>query len=188
MNSFRLVSTLLASILLLVSQTSSADDGELVRKSMSPSSGTAPPVPEGYVAEAEHAFIDMMKFYVPSQASNGTILPIDYINADGALVEQHNTARPLIGVYIYGPAEGVEGVGFVGHGKRDAYAAVSLDDGVTWKATNLSESAELTSCDGSSSSSCSVTREDVPLFEDTDFAYPGDVINVFQATDGKNAL
>ncbi|MGD8803181.1 MAG: choice-of-anchor O protein [Gammaproteobacteria bacterium] len=140
------------------------------------------------MAEAEHAFIDMMKFYVPSQASNGTILPIDYINADGALVEQHNTARPLIGVYIYGPAEGVEGVGFVGHGKRDAYAAVSLDDGVTWKATNLSESAELTSCDGSSSSSCSVTREDVPLFEDTDFAYPGDVINVFQATDGKNAL
>ena len=31
--------------------------------------------------------------------------------------------------------------GFGGHGKRDAFAAVSFDDGNTWKTTNLSDSA-----------------------------------------------
>ncbi|MCI0506599.1 MAG: choice-of-anchor O protein, partial [Gammaproteobacteria bacterium] len=35
---------------------------------------------------------------------------------------------------------------------------------------------------------CNVTREDIPLFEGTDFAYPGDVVNVYQSTAGTNAL
>jgi len=45
-----------------------ADDGELVRKSMS--QNIADP-DLNVVSEAEHAFIDTMKFYVPAQASNG---------------------------------------------------------------------------------------------------------------------
>ena len=166
-----------------------ADDGELVRKSMAPSEGTAPPVPAGYIAEAEHAFIDMMRFYVPMQAAAGTVAPLDYVNIDGSVVDNRALAKPLVSVYIYGPSEGVEGIGFVGHGKREAYGAVSLDDGVTWKATNLSESADLTSCDGSGGSGgCTVDRDDVPLFADTEGAYPGDVINVFQATAGTRTL
>jgi hypothetical protein len=188
MNKFRLASATLASCLLAVTTALVADDGQLVRKSMAPSPGNTPPVPSGYIAEADHAFIDKMSIYVPSQASNGTVVPIDYINIDEAVVATHNTAKPLIGVYIYGASEGVDGVGFVGHGKRDAYAAVSLDDGMTYKVTNLSESAFETSCDSNSANSCSVTRDDVPLFADTGFAYPGDVINIFQATDGKNTL
>jgi hypothetical protein len=161
-----------------------ADDGELLRKSMSKASGQPSTDP---VSEAEHAFIDMMKFYVPAQASNGIVEPIEYVTADGD-AESRDLAKPLVGVYIYGPVEGVEGVGFVGHGKRDAFAAVSLDDGNSWKRTNLSESAELTSCDSNSAGGCSVVRDDVPLFEDTEYAYPGDVVNIFQATAGTNAL
>ncbi len=162
-----------------------ADDGQLVRKSMSKAPGQPDTNP---VSEAEHAFIDTMKFYVPSQASNGGLVPIEYIDVDGNVVDTRESARPLVGVYIYGPAEGVGGVGFVGHGKRDAYAAVSLDDGNTWKSTNLSESADQTSCDSSSQGGCSVTRNDIDLFDDTGGAYPGDVINIFQATAGNNAL
>lgn len=137
--------TVLTSSILLSGFTGGAvfaDDGELVRKSMSKESGN-PAL--AVVPEAEHAFIDMMKFYVPSQASSGDLLPVDYVNVDGALLETRLHAKPLIGVYINGPVVGVEGVGFTGHGKRDAFAAVSLDDGVTWKSTNLSESADSSS-------------------------------------------
>jgi hypothetical protein len=166
-----------------------ADDGELVRKSMLPSPGTTPEFPEGSVPEADHAFIDSMKFYVTSQAANGDMVDILYNNVDGAQVDIRTTAKPLIGVYTYGPYEEIEGLGFIGHGLRDAYAAVSLDDGETYKVTNLSESAELTSCDGGSGGGgCTVTRDDVPLFEATQGAYPGDVVNVFQSTAGNNTL
>jgi hypothetical protein len=154
-----------------------ADDGFLVRKSMSQE--PEPSVP-GYVDEAEHAFIGMMKFYVPAQAANGTLTPIDYLNVDEALVETREYAKPLVSVFINGPAEFVEGLGFVGHGKRDAFAAVSLDDGTTWKKTNLSESSDLTSSD--------VIRTDIPLFADTDYAYPGDVVNVFHSIMGNKVL
>jgi hypothetical protein len=154
-----------------------ADDGFLNRKSISHEAEATIP---GYLDEAEHAFVQMMNFYVPAQAANGTVAPIDYYDADETLVETRDLAKPLIGVYMYGPSEGVDGVGFVGHGKREAYASVSLDDGVTWKKTNLSESALLSSSD--------VIREDIDLFADTDYAYPGDVINMFHAVAGNKVL
>ena len=159
-----------------------ADDGELVRKSMSQEA--TPSVP-GYVDEAEHAFIGMMKFYVPAQAAEGTVTPIPYNDVDGTQVETRGTAKPLVGVYINGPVETVEGLGFVGHGRRDAFAAISLDDGTTWKKTNLSESAAESSSD--------VVRADIPLFADTKdntttYNYPGDVVNVFHAIAGNKVL
>ncbi|MFN2163523.1 MAG: choice-of-anchor O protein [Candidatus Promineifilaceae bacterium] len=178
-----LIILLVIAVALLTITAVLADDGELVRKSMAPKGDNAPAVPEGFIAEADHAFIDMMKFYVPMQKSDGTIEDpdaTDYYNIDGDLVETRTLAKPLISVYIYGPAEEVEGIGFVGHGKREAYGAVSLDDGTTWKVTNLSESADLFSSD--------VVRDDIPLFDDTEGAYPGDVINVFQATAGNKTL
>ena len=133
-----LASSMILSSLLLSGTVSIADDGAKVLKSMSKIGGNPilDPVPE-----AEHAFIDTMKFYVQAQASSGEITPIEYVNADGVLLETRDYAKPLVGVYIYGPVVGVEGTGFVGHGKRDAFAAVSLDDGVTWKSTNLSDTA-----------------------------------------------
>ncbi len=175
----------------LMSFSVSADDGALVRKSMLPSPGQTPdfPLPGVYTPHADHAFIDSMKFYVTSQAANGTVVPIEYYNIDDQLVETRPTAKPLIGVYIFGPAVTYDGIGFAGHGLRDAYAAVSLDDGLTYKVTNLSESAFESSCDGSSGGGgCTVDRNDIPLFEVTDGYYPGDVVNVFQATSGTNAL
>ena len=159
-----------------------ADDGELVRKTMTPSAGTAPPVLPGHIAEADHSFIDMMKFYVPSQEASGevaTAKATEYNNIDGILVETHLTAKPLVSVYIYGPSVSYDDVGFVGHGTREAYGAVSLDDGQTWKASNLSESADQISSD--------VCRADIDLFEECandGGNYPGDVTNVFQSTAG----
>ncbi len=163
-----------------------ADDGKIVRKRMSHS---ATPSVQGYEDEAEHAFIGMMKFYVPSQASDGVVEPIEYFNVDEVLEETREHAKPLIGVYIYGPSEGVDDVGFVGHGRRDAYGAVSLDDGNTWKKTNLSESAGMTSCkETGGRGGCTVTRSDIPLFADTQYAYPGDVVNIFHAIAGNKVL
>jgi len=162
-------------------------EGKPVLKSIS-HEGSAVPI-DGYVSEAEHAFIAQMKFYVPAQEASGATTLIDYFNADGDLEYSESYAKPLIGAYIYGPVETVDGVGFVGHGKRDAYASISLDDGLTWKNTNLSESASETSCDGSAGGGgCTVDRDDVPLFADTEGAYPGDVINTFHAIAGNREL
>lgn len=124
--------------------TAFADDGEMFRRSIS----SAPGITEDPEPEAEHAFISYMNFRVPSQAANGDLVPIDYINIDGTLVQTLDTAKPLISVYIYGPVitfEDFSQSGFPGHGARDAFGAVSLDDGATWKTTNLSNSADLSS-------------------------------------------
>jgi hypothetical protein len=95
-------------------------------------------------------------------------------------VELPQVLNPETGEYEDAP------IGFIGHGKRDAYAAVSLDDGITWKETNLSESADLTSCD---SANCNVVRTDIPLFaEDTDYQYPGDVLNMVHSIAGNRVL
>ena len=165
----------------------SADDGggsepgTPISKSIS-HDGQGPTV-EGYVDENEHAFTSYMKFYVPTQRSDGTVEPLDYYDVDGNLVETRDRAKPLIDVFMNGPVEEVDdlaSLGFVGHGKRDAYAAVSLDDGETWKKTNLSESAFETSSN--------VERNDIALFQDTDYKYPGDVVNMYHAVAGNMVL
>ena len=175
-----------------------ADDGsngEAGKPILKRLSNIQEPTVEGYVDEAEHAFIAMMKFYVPMQAASGAsgdglivpdkADPRQYFDIEGTLVEERDFAKPLIGAFIYGPSEGVEGVGFVGHGRREAYGAVSLDDGITWKETNLSESSDLTSCDNAN---CNVQRTDIPLFADTDYDYPGDVVNIFHSIMGNQVL
>jgi hypothetical protein len=102
------------------------------------------------VSESEHAFIDMMKFYVPGQLASGGTDPSDqvdlgnYYNIDEAWVEYLPVAKPLVSVFIHGPAIGVGDLPFA-HSFMDAYAAVSLDDGLTWKTTNLSLSADQSS-------------------------------------------
>lgn len=178
-------------VLATTSHTAFADDGsngepgKPVLKSMS---NIQAPTVEGYVDEAEHAFIAQMKFYVPMQAASGeTGSGLDaeiYTNVDGVEADIRELAKPLVSVFMHGPMIEVEGVGFIGHGRRDAYAAVSLDDGVTWKDTNLSESALETSCDNAN---CDVTRPDVPLFAPT-YEYPGDVTNLFHSIMGNKVL
>jgi hypothetical protein len=122
-----------------------ADDGPIFRRSVSSPPGiTENPEPEG-----EHAFVKLMNFRVPAQAASGDLTTIDYLTVDGTNdVLGVETAKPLISVYVYGPVIGFDDFsqsGFPGHGRRDAFAAVSLDDGATWKRTNLSNSADKSS-------------------------------------------
>ncbi len=123
-----------------------ADDGAITNKTMSQTINLPahPMVPAHVIPEAEHAFTDMMGFYVPAQAASGLVAPVEYIDIDGNVVEDLEVAKPLINVFIYGPAIGVEDTAFA-HRWFDTYAAVSLDDGVSWKQTNLSESSDLSS-------------------------------------------
>ena len=168
---------------------SNGEAGKPVLKSVS--HDAQDPSADGYVDENEHAFTSYMKFYVPAQEADGTLYSttggLPYYDVDGTLRETRELAKPLVNVYINGPAEEVEGLGFVGHGRRDAFGAVSLDDGLTWKSTNLSESASATSQRADTNG---VFRTDIPLFTQIDEsgAYPGDVINIFHAVAGNKVL
>ena len=148
--------TLIASGLLLAcTTTASADDGEKTLKEMSGGSTdghlTVEPDDIGHdFSDAEHAFTDMMKFYVPVQMASGddeptdTVFPGVYNDVDGEFVEELLVAKPLVSVYIYGPTVPVEDTAFA-HSFMDVFAAVSLDDGLTTKKTNLSQHADMSS-------------------------------------------
>ena len=154
-------------LLLLCAAPAVADDGTMFRRNIS---GT----PEN---ETEFAAIRMLPLYVPAQNTAEEPVTISYPNAEGIINEADNRtyARPLIGHYTDGPVTMVaDSGGFPGHGKRDAFGAVSLDDGATWKRTNLSKSADL------SSFKTKVGRKWVP--------YPGDVGRTFAASDGNKVL
>ncbi len=159
----------LASAILLALVPAVADDGDMFRKNVSKT-------PE---LESENAAIRMLPLYVSPQSSDGTLLTegIEYYNSDGAVVETRYYARPLITHYIDGHVDSIdeEGYGgFPGHGERDAFGAVSLDDGATWNRTNLSMSGDL------SSFNILVKKKWAP--------YPGDVGRSFMASDGNKVL
>lgn len=127
-----------------------ADDGQRMVRSVS----SAPGISEDPEPEGEHAFIKLMNFRVPAQTASGDLTEIIYNTIDGtppttgAYSEPVLTAKPLINAFVYGPVIGFEepeASGFAGHGRRDAYGAVSLDDGETWKVTNLSNSGDQSS-------------------------------------------
>jgi hypothetical protein len=169
----------LTALMVVPALPGAADDGDRVLKPISPDGFD---VNAEHPAEAEHVFTNMLKFYVPAQRASGEGYGegLEYRDIDEQLVDTREYAKPLVNVMMYGPFEDFEGIGFIGHGTRDAYASVSLDDGETWKQTNLSESADDSSSD--------VLREDVDLFAGTDGYYPGDVINVVHAVAGNKVL
>lgn len=161
----RLVCSVIA---LLLAGMALADDGPMFRKNVS----NTPDL------ETEFAAIRMLPLYVPPQSSNGTLLDgIDYYDADGTLVDTREYARPLITHYTDGHVEFIdeEGYGgFPGHGRRDAWGAVSLDDGASWKRTNLSQSAD---------------RSSIKIKDGKRWApYYGDVGRTFMAADGNKVL
>ncbi len=145
-----------------------AEDGLLFRRNISKT-------PE---AETEKAAVFMMDFYVPAQASTGELVTIDnYLLADGSTgYEPRAYAKPLISVWIDNIGEPVDApagiaLGGITFGKFDAFVGVSLDDGTSWKTTNLSRSSDLSSFnlkDG--------------------HAYPGDVHNVVHQVFNDNIL
>ena len=132
--------------------------------------------------ETHHATIKQMPLYVPAQAQPGELITILYepvIDDIGDFVVERDYARPLVALYEDGPAVHPEdGAAFPGHGERDFYAATSLDDGATWKRTNLSDSAD--------KSSIRVDNDGIP--EEWDGWYRGDVFRNFVASAGNKVL
>lgn len=134
----RFISIALVIFLLLTLATivfAEGDVGAMFRRNMSKT-------PDG---ETEKAAIASMPFYVPAQAADGTLLgELDYILKDGTIVEPKRThARPLVTVFIDGIEHEEDLIrsnitsaqtrGGASFGTRDAFAAVSLDDGASWK-------------------------------------------------------
>ncbi len=162
---------LTAAVLLALATGVVADDGEMFRKNIS----STPDY------DTEFASIRMLPLYVPPQLSSGDLVTeIEYYNADSDTVSTLTYAQPLIVHYTDGHVDFIEEEGyggFPGHGQRDAYGAVSLDDGATWKRTNLSKSGNL------SSIKIRVKPGKSGLVD-----YYGDVGRTFMASDGNKVL
>jgi uncharacterized membrane protein YgcG len=165
---------MIAAVLLATAAGVAADDSEMFRKNVS----NTPDL------ETEFAAIRMLPLYVPPQAADEELVEdLVYTNADGAdVLVEYEYARPLIVHYTDGHVEFIEEDGyggFPGHGERDAFAAVSLDDGATWKRTNLSKSGDLSS----------ISIQVVVNKNKTEWVpYPGDVGRTFMASDGNKVL
>ncbi len=134
----------------LVTGSALGDDGVMFRRNVSRT-------PDG---ETEEAAVGMMNFYVPAQKADGSLTTIEYtvlLSDTETVIETRDYARPLLSAYIDGIEHEEEVRSGLGFGARDAFAALSLDDGATWKNYNLSDSAHLSS----------FTVDGIP--------YPGDV-------------
>ncbi len=126
--------------MLLASSSSFADDGVLQIRDVSKTPDL----------DTEHASLQQLWFNVPVQATSEDIESILYepvIEDIGDFVTEREYARPLVAFYEDGHVDMIlEGSGgFYGHGERDMYAALSLDDGDTWKRANVSRSADKSS-------------------------------------------
>lgn len=140
-----------------------ADDGAMERR-------TVTKTPD---LESEHSQLSMMQFYVPATRASGDLVSQDLKNPtpsgqleywrDDPLIKDVNQgekdvllftrgyAKPLVVTY-WDEASGEDSSYDILTGdevgidiRRDAWASISLDDGETWKETNLSESARETS-------------------------------------------
>ncbi len=133
---------IIMALLVVFSMTASlvaADDGIVFRRNVSKT-------PD---AETEQAGLYMMDFYVPAQSAAGVVGPVtnyDLVDGTDALdYPDRAYAKPLVSVYnddIGAPLDAKGGMTF---GHFDGFAGVSLDDGTTWKTTNLSNSSDLSS-------------------------------------------
>lgn len=175
-------STVLAAVMAvgIVAVTAYAMVGEQISKSLSDSiqlkfTSTQPAV-------AEHAFVKYLRYYVPAQAADGTATVVEYRDTPDHVFKTRDVAKPMISAFLFGPAYVPEGSGgYVGHGRRDVYAALSLDDGTTWKQTNLSDSAALSSID-------TLAIKDPADPSKSITAFPGDAVNVVHAVSGNKVV
>lgn len=146
-----------------------ADDGPLFQRNIS---GT----PE---LHSEHAALDIMPLYVPAQNTAGGLVEIEYPVGDctsqdtsGCIIKYTRLeAKPLVATYLDGAVDFIEGLNFSGHGRRDAYAAYSFDDGATWKSADISRTGDLSS---------------FTLADGT--PYPGDVFGISSAVVGSRVI
>jgi hypothetical protein len=133
--------------------------------------------------------MSIMHLYVPAQNTQGeppetTSGEVEYYVGDCnnqdltncTLAYTRPEARPLFATYNDGIEEEEPIAGFgiqtgAGFGERDAFAALSLDDGATWKNWNLSDSAARSSF---------VLRNG--------HHYPGDVFKVMHQVEGNRIV
>jgi hypothetical protein len=157
----------LLTVLLLFSLVALAEDGPLYTRNVTKT-------PDD---ETGGATMKMLGMYVPAQAADGTIVTIDYteigqntgIIVDG-IEETREYARPLIAFSHDGP-DMEHKSGGVGIAHADVFAAVSLDDGGTWKKSNLSNTG---------------FKSSFTLQDGTE--YPGGTFRLFAATAGNKVL
>ena len=82
------------------------------------------------------AKLNIMPVWFPALKANGEATVIEYHDEDGNLIRTSETAKPLIITYTNeDPTTGAP----------DTYAAVSRDDGATWKRANLSRAGDRSS-------------------------------------------
>lgn len=93
--------------------------------------------------QTSKAKIEVLPVYVPAHRANGDPVELTYRDAYGAVTSVRTEAKPLVAVY----AEEMQGCYIEGEDRlaRDVYAAVSVDEGSTWKRVNLSRSADRSS-------------------------------------------
>ena len=88
--------------------------------------------------------VDLMPVLVPATRANGELVVseetggygVDFYDEDGYYLYTREKVKPLVSVYADQVPE---------TGMSDTFAAVSRDDGKTWKRTNLSRAADLSS-------------------------------------------
>lgn len=120
----------------LLVEVSAADAlSNLTRGTMTRMQKNVSKVPEMATAKAK---LELMPVYVPATRANGEGYPegLEYYDENGNYLYTRTEAKPLVAVY----AEEIPG-----YGTSDVFAAVSRDDGSTWKRTNLSRAADLSS-------------------------------------------
>ena len=117
--------------------TLAADDGPLFRRNISRT-------PDTMTGASQ---MSVMPLYVAAQDPQGLAVTIVYSDTEGGMIYERTEAKPIIATYNDGliPEETPEGNAVImtgtGFGERDVFAALSLDDGATWKNYNLSDSA-----------------------------------------------
>lgn len=87
--------------------------------------------------ESAKAKLELMPVYVPARKANGDPVELVYKGANDEVTEIRTEVKPLVSVY----ADEISGT----DGATDVFGAVSLDEGNTWKTTNLSRSADKSS-------------------------------------------
>jgi len=101
--------------------------GSIFRKNISKT-------PEMKTAKAK---IEIMPVYVPAFKANGDSVTLDYKDEEEKIINTREEVKPLVVVY----ADEIPDTG----GAMDVFAAVSRDEGNSWKKKNLSRSADQSS-------------------------------------------
>ncbi len=94
--------------------------------------------------KSDKAKIEIVPVYVPALRSDETSTSVVYHNEDDQVIETRDVAKPIVVTYL----DEIEGTGAF-----DVFAAISRDDGDTWKRRNLSKTADKSSLLGYSGES-----------------------------------